>query len=95
MGLLLKFIIMGVVAYTVWNTVRRWLGLLGGPSNTPPVTSRRSPTSPPPAPPPPPAAAAPAAARRPVVEDTRACAACGVYVSVSSAKCGRSDCPQT
>jgi hypothetical protein len=93
MGLLLKFIIMGVVAYTVWNTVRRWLGLLGGPSNTPPVTSRRSPTSPSPAPPP--AAAAPAPPRGPVVEDTRACAACGVYVSVSSGKCGRPDCPQT
>ena len=30
----------------------------------------------------------------PVVEDTRACAVCGAYVSVSVAKCERSGCPQ-
>ncbi len=89
MGLLLKFVMLGVVAYVAWNTARRWLGLLGGSDgNPPPQTSRRTPATPP-------AGPAPAAPRRAVVEETRACPVCGAYVSISAGKCGRSDCPQT
>jgi hypothetical protein len=88
MGLLLKFVLLSVAAYMIWNTVRRWLGLLGGPQQKPPVTSRRAPTQPPAEP------APAAAARRSVVEDTRQCPTCGAYVSVSAGKCGRPDCPQ-
>jgi hypothetical protein len=87
MGLLLKFAVLGVAAYMVWGSVRRWLGVLRGTAgNPPPTTSRRSPTQ---------AAAGPgpAAPPRPVVEETRACAVCGAYVSVSAGKCGRPDCP--
>jgi len=89
MGLLLKFVILCVGAFMIWNTVRRWLGLLGGPKQTPPMTSRRAPTRPVADP-----APEPAAPRRTVVEDTQACRTCGIYVSVSAGKCGRSDCPQ-
>jgi hypothetical protein len=89
MGLLLKVVVLGVAAYMIWGSVRRWLGLLRGTAgNPPPMTSRRSPTQPGPG-------AGPSAPRRPVVEETRACPVCGAYVSVSSGACGRSNCPQT
>ncbi len=32
-------------------------------------------------------------ATRPTIEETKLCAACGAYVSLSAGKCGRSDCP--
>jgi len=96
MGLLLKLLIFGVAAYTVWTTMRRWLGLLGGTNKSPPpVTSRRAPASAPPSQAQSPSGPAPAAARRPIVEDTRACPVCAAYVSLSAATCGRPDCPQT
>ncbi|SKA38566.1 hypothetical protein SAMN02745126_06050 [Enhydrobacter aerosaccus] len=88
MGLLLKFVMLGVVAYVAWNTARRWLGLLGGSGANRPVSgNRQTPAARS-------ASPAPAAPRRPVVEDTKACPVCGAYVSVSAGKCGRSDCPQ-
>jgi hypothetical protein len=85
MGLLLKFAILGFAAYVAWGTVRRWFGLLTGARPAPPVdrqpgaAAARAPEQP---------------VRRPVIEETRACAACGAYVSVSVGKCGRQDCPQ-
>ena len=86
MGLLLKFIMLGVVAYGIWNTARRWLNVLGGDRAQ----------TPPPVPPPPRTPAGPTqGARGPIIEDTRACPACGAYVSLSAARCGRPDCPQT
>jgi hypothetical protein len=87
MGLLLKFIMLGVAAYAIWNTARRWLNVLGGDRVKAP------PPGPPPVPPRAPAAPV-QSVRRPVVEDTRACNACGAYVSLSGGKCGRPDCPQ-
>ncbi len=90
MGLLLKIILFGVAVYALWKTVARWKGLfdrfIGKPVEPPrPAPQRRE------APPP----AAPAAtSRAPVIDDTRACAVCGAYVSVSAAKCGQSGCPQ-
>ncbi len=84
MGMLLKIIMLGVVAYGVWNTARRWLNVLGG--------DRAKAPAPPPTPR---APVGPAqSVRRPIIEDTRACPACGAYVSLSGAKCGRPDCPQ-
>jgi hypothetical protein len=89
MGMLLKLAVFGVAAYMVWNTARRWLGLLGGKgSNLPPNTSRRSPTRPT-------TGAGPTAPPKPVVEDTRRCPVCGAYVSISASKCSRPDCPQS
>ena len=84
MGLLLKIAIFAVVAYGIWKTAKRVFSLLGGdaPKAPPPAPQRRE--APPPA----------AAPRAPVIEDTRACAVCGAYVSVSAAKCGQSGCPQ-
>ena len=79
MGFLLKIAVFGVVAYIAWTTARRWFGLSKGPAQAPAPPQRDA------APPPP---------RRPVVEDTRMCTVCGAYVSTSSGKCGRSDCPQ-
>ncbi len=80
MGFILKIVIFGVAAYTIWKTANRWFNLLGG--NRPPTAA---------APPPPPV--------RPMqgsrVEDTHPCPGCGTYISVSAAKCGRPDCPQT
>ncbi len=32
--------------------------------------------------------------RRPVVEETRACPVCGVYIAAAAANCGRAGCPQ-
>ena len=32
-------------------------------------------------------------AARPTIEETKLCATCGAYVSLSAGKCGRSDCP--
>ncbi len=78
MGFLLKIAVFGVVAYIAWTTARRWLGLSGGP----PRASA------------PPQREAAAQQRRPMVEDTRLCTVCGAYVSTSSGRCGRSDCPQ-
>jgi hypothetical protein len=88
MGFLLKIVIFGVAAYMVWTSAKRWLGL--GTRQAPPPLREgmRPPGQPQPGPQPSPVP------RRPIVEDTRACAACGAYVSVSSAKCGRPDCPQ-
>src|SRR5476649_776708 len=69
MGLLLKFIMLGVVAYGVWNTARRWLNVLGGdrvkaPPPGPPPVPPRAPSS---------APAGPVqSVRRPIIEDTRA-----------------------
>ena len=83
MGLLLKIAIFAVVAYGIWKTATRLFGLLGGDAPkapTPPPQRREAPP--------------PAAPRTPVIEDTRACAVCGAYVSVSAAKCGESGCPQ-
>ncbi len=87
MGLLLKFIMLGVVAYGIWNTARRWLNVLGGDrAKTPPPSAPQAP---------PQASAGPVQnVRRPIVEDTRACNVCGAYVSLSAARCGRPDCPQ-
>ena len=88
MGLLLKFIMLAVAAYAIWNTARRWFNVLGGDrTKTPPQV--------PPQAPPRPSAESVQSVRRPIVEDTRACATCGAYVSLSAAKCGRPDCPQT
>ena len=87
MGLLLKFIMLGVVAYGVWNTARRWLNVLGGDRVKAP------PPAPPPVPPRTPAGPV-QSVRRPIVEETHACGTCGAYVSVSAARCGRPDCPQ-
>ena len=80
MGFLLKIAIFAVVAYGVWATVRRWLGVLGGgQAKGPPPVRRETPTQ---------------APRGPVIEETRLCTVCAAYVSVAGAKCGRSDCPQ-
>ncbi|HTR83235.1 MAG TPA: hypothetical protein VMI56_02065 [Reyranella sp.] len=88
MGFLLKIVVFGIAAYMAWTAAKRWLGL--GVHRPPPPLREgmqsRGPSQAGPQPSPVP--------RHPVVEDTRACPACGVYVSVSAAKCGRSDCPQ-
>ncbi|MBV8394267.1 MAG: hypothetical protein JOY81_13885 [Alphaproteobacteria bacterium] len=87
MGLLLKFVMLGVAAYVAWTTAKRWFGLLGGGNRQPPPpVDRRSAADPAPGP--------VQAPRRPIVEDTRACPVCAAYVSVSASKCGRPDCPQ-
>jgi hypothetical protein len=86
MGLLLKFAILGFAAYVAWNTVRRWFGQLTGTRPPPPVDRQPGTAAS--------RGAEPQPVRRPVIEDTRACAACGAYVSVSVGKCGRQDCPQ-
>jgi hypothetical protein len=77
MGFLLKIAVFGVAAYVAWTTARRWLGLGGGPARTPAPPHREAATH----------------QSRPVVEDTRMCTVCGAYVSASSGRCGRSDCP--
>ena len=80
MGFLLKIAIVAVVAYGVWTTARRWLGILGGgQAKEPPPARRDTPAQ---------------APRQPVVEETRLCPICAAYVSVGGAKCGRPDCPQ-
>ena len=80
MGFLLKIAIFAVVAYGVWTTVRRWVGILGGgQAKAPPAVRRET------------SAQAP---RKPVVEEMRLCPVCAAHVSVAAAKCGRSDCPQ-
>jgi hypothetical protein len=78
MGFLFKIAVFGVVAYIAWTTARRWLGLSGGPARAPAPPQREAAPHQP----------------RPVVEDTRLCTVCGAYVSTSSGRCGRSDCPQ-
>ncbi|HLG47637.1 MAG TPA: hypothetical protein VKY24_15440 [Reyranella sp.] len=78
MGFLLKIAVFGVVAYIAWTTARRWLGLSNPPAQAPAPPQREAATP----------------QRRPVVEDTRLCTVCGAYVSASSGRCGRSDCPQ-
>jgi len=89
MGFLLKIVIFGVAAYMVWTSAKRWLGLGTNRQASPPLREGMRPqASPQPGPQPSPAP------RRPIIEDTRACPACGAYVSVSSAKCDRPDCPQ-
>ena len=80
MGLLLKIAIFAVVAYTVWTTVRRWTGILGGRPPHAPPPSRGETTA--------------QAERRPAIEETRLCPKCAAYVSVAAAKCSRPDCPQ-
>jgi hypothetical protein len=79
MGFLLKIAIFAVVAYGIWTTARRWLGLFGGPPRPPAPPSPREPAPQP---------------RRVVVEETRLCTVCGSYVAANAAKCGRADCPQ-
>ena len=79
MGLLLKIVIFAVAAYGIWKTAQRLFHLFGG-GQKPPVPPPQDPPQPQP--------------RRVVVEDTLMCTACGVYVSTTGAKCGRSDCPQ-
>jgi|HubBroStandDraft_5_1064220.scaffolds.fasta_scaffold212811_2 hypothetical protein len=82
MGFLLKIAVFAVAGYIAWTTAKRWLGL-----GLPGGRAR--------APAPPPREAATHQPRQPVVEDTRMCTACGVYVSTSSGRCGRADCPQS
>ena len=83
---MLKFVMMGVVAYFAWNTARRWLGLVGGSGNPGRTVGGNRPVRP--------VGPVQATVRRPLVEDAKACPACGAYVSISADKCGRSDCPQ-
>ena len=82
MGFLLKFAIFAFAAWGIWRAANRWFNLLGG--NRPPEVPRQ------PAPPP----RDPAQPRARVVEDTTPCPACGAYIAVGAAKCGRQDCPQ-
>ena len=92
MVLLLKLALLGFALYAAWRTLARWKGLYDR------FVGRASPPARTPAPPPaqPAAQDGPQFAQRPppVIEDTRACAVCGAYVSVSVAKCERSGCPQ-
>lgn len=93
MGLLLKLALFGFALYAVWKTFARWKGLYDRFVGRPPEPPARTPAPPPPQPA---TKDGPRFAQRPppVVEDTRACAVCGAYVSVSVAKCDRSGCPQ-
>ena len=79
MGILLKFAVFAVAGYVAWTAVRRWLGLASIFARRPNESVQRGPIAKP---------------RQPIVEDTRACPVCGVYVAVSTPKCGRAGCPQ-
>ena len=85
MGFLLKIAIFAVAAYTVWTTVMRWYGALGGKPPAGPVGTPSARPEPQPQ--------YRAQPGRPTIEETRQCPACGTYVSISAAKCGRPDCP--
>ena len=89
MKYLLNIVIFGFVAWGIWKAANRWFDVLGGKR---PPAAPKQPAAPPQTPreTPPPTSQA----RARVVEDTHPCAACGVYVSVGAAKCGRPDCPQ-
>ena len=90
MGFLLKIVVFGVAAYTLWMTLSRWYGLLSGRRPNQPANrqgnqaGRGEPAASPQAPPSQP---------RPI-EDTYPCKICGVYIMASARKCERSDCPQ-
>ncbi len=77
MGFLLKAAIAAVVGYLVWTAINKALGGILG-GNKPPAA--------------PPRPARPQEARQ-TVEETKKCATCGAYVSLSATKCGRPDCP--
>ena len=79
MGLLLKIVVFGVAAYTLWMTVTRCYRLFSGRRPNEPIRSERPPAQP---------------AARAQVEDTYACKICGAYVLASARKCERPDCPQ-
>ncbi len=101
MGFLLKIAVFAVAAYTVWTAIMRWYGALGGRPPGRPVTGRTTGQStgqsgesaprPQPQPQAQPDYRAQPAPR--TIEETRQCAVCGTFVSVSAAKCGRPDCP--
>jgi hypothetical protein len=80
MGFLLKFILLGIAAYTAWKTFARWKGmfdrLVGKPDR-------------PAAPPPPAPTGAVPSHRTAVVEDTVQCAGCGSYGLASAAQCSQ------
>ena len=79
MGFLLKIAIFAVAAYVAWSAARRWLGFASILTRKPTETVERGPAARP---------------RKPVVEDTRACPVCGVFIATSSRNGGRSGCPQ-
>ena len=89
MGFLLKIVVFGVAAYTLWMTVTRWYRLFSGRRPNEPVRGDR-----------PPAGQAQSRSQPPSqsqarqVEDTYPCKICGVYVMASARRCDRSDCPQ-
>jgi hypothetical protein len=86
MGLLLKFAVFAFAGYVAWTTAKRWLGFASNLTRPPPTqTVERGPVGP---------GGATNRPRQPVVEETRACPTCGVYISVSSPNCGRAGCPQ-
>jgi hypothetical protein len=86
MGFLLKIAIFAFVAWGIWRTANRWFNFLGG--NRPPPAAPRQPAPPPQAP------RETVQSRPRIVEDTHPCPACGAYVALGAAKCGRPDCPQ-
>jgi hypothetical protein len=79
MGMLLKFAVFAVAGYVAWTAARRLLGLGSALGRRATETVERGPAAKP---------------RQPVVEDTRACPVCGVFVAASAAGCGRAGCPQ-
>jgi hypothetical protein len=84
MGFLLKIVIFAVAAYGIWTTANRWFNFLGGNRRSvPPVP--KPPSTPPQA----------ARAKTSTVEDTHPCPVCKAYVTAGTARCGRSDCPQS
>jgi hypothetical protein len=79
MGFLLKIAVFAVAGYVAWTAARRLLGLASTLTRKPTQTVKRGPATRP---------------REPVIEDTRACPMCGVYVGSSTGNCGRPGCPQ-